>query len=51
MSSNGTFYSSTELDAILKQVFTLIRERRPGDADALAEEFGLREWLCESDLG
>ena len=42
----GTYYEAKEIEAILSQVSKLISQRRPSDADALLDEFGLREWIC-----
>lgn len=46
MEPAGTFYDSEQLQTILDQVFTLIREQRPAEADAILQEHNLVEFVC-----
>lgn len=46
MDETGTYFDNETLQGILDRINKLTREGRPGDSDALIDEFGLREWLC-----
>ena len=48
MKNDGNFYESKDLDTLLAKIFTHIKEGRPAEADAIIDEFDLREWLCGS---
>ena len=46
----GTTFDEESLQNILNRITFLIREKRAADADAIIDEYELREFLCGSGI-
>ena len=46
--ASDTFYEPGQIEEILERVFSLIRENKPHEADAILGEHNLRDFVCGS---
>ena len=42
-------FDSAQIEYLAERGYQLIKENKPAEADALFEEFGLREFFCGED--